>query len=83
MYNEDETEIVLGVDTICPFAEAEIETEFFQQYVNYILAYVESELTTKVITDNWALVGPYQETVTIVAALRKLGRAPYNAKRRV
>ena len=83
MYNEDETEIVLGVDTICPFAEAEIETESFQQYVNYILAYVESELTTKVITDNWALVGPYQETVTIVAALRKLGRAPDNAKRRV
>lgn len=75
MYNEDETEIVLGVDTICPFAEAEFETESFQQYVNYIVAFVKSELTDKVIIENSALIGPYQETVKIVAALRKLGRA--------
>ena len=76
MYNEDETEIVLGVDTICPFAEAELETESFQQYVNYIVAYVESELTDRVIIENSALIGPYQETVIIVAVLRKLGRIP-------
>ena len=75
MYNEDETEIVLGVDTICPFAEAEFETKSFQQYVNYIVAYVESELTNKVIIENSALIGPFQENVTIVAPLRKLGRA--------
>lgn len=75
MYNEDETEIVLGVDTLCPFAEAEFETESFQQYVDYVVAYVESELTIEVITNNWALVGPYQKTVTIVAVLRKLGQA--------
>ena len=72
MYNEDETEIVLGVDTICPFAETEFETEFFQHYVDYIVAYVEAELTARVITENWALIGPYQDTVTIVAVLRKL-----------
>ena len=75
MYNKDETEIVLGVDTICPFAEAEFETESFQQYIDYIVAYVESDLTAKVITENWALIGPYQETVMTVAVLRKLSRA--------
>ena len=75
MYNEDGTEIVLGVDTICPFAEAEFETQSFQQYVDYLRAYIETELTTNILADNWALVGPFQETVTIVAVLRKLGRA--------
>lgn len=75
MYNENGTEIVLGVDTICPFAEAEFETKSFQQYVNYIVAYVESELTDEVIIENSALIGPYQENVTIVASLRNLGRA--------
>ncbi len=75
MYNRDETEIVLGADTVCPFAEAEFEAAYFQQYVNYIVAYVESERTVKIITENRALIGPYQETVTIVAVLRKLGRA--------
>ena len=75
MYNKDETEIVLGVDTICPFAETEFETESFQQYIDYIVAYVESDLTVKVITENWALIGPYQETVMTVAVLRKLSRA--------
>ena len=74
MYNQDETKIVLGVDTICPFAEAEFETESFQQYVNYIVAYAESELTVEIITENWALIGPYQETVMTVAILRKLSR---------
>ncbi len=72
MYNEDETEIVLGVDMICPFAETEFETESFQQHVDYMVAYVESELTAMVITENWALIGPYQETVTVVAELGKL-----------
>ncbi len=76
MYSEDGTEIVLGVDTICPFAEAKFETESFQQYVNHMVAFVESELTDKVIIENSALVGPYQDTVTIVASLRILGRAP-------
>ena len=75
MHNEDQTEIVLGVDTICPFAEIEFKTESFQRYVDYIAAYVESEMSTKVIIENWAWIGPYQETVTVVAVLRKLSQA--------
>ena len=75
MYNRDETEIVLGVDMICPFAEAEFEAESFQRYVDYIVAYVESELTVEVLTENWSLIGPYQDTVTIVGALRELSSA--------
>ena len=81
MYNEDETEIVLGVDMICPFAETEFQTESFQQYVDYIVAYVESELTARVITENWALIGPYQETVTVVAELGQLCGALEGSKR--
>ena len=75
MYNEDGTEIVLGVDTICPFTETHFETEPFQQYINHIVAYMESDLTTKVIIENWALIGPYQETVIVVAVLQKLSEA--------
>ncbi len=75
MYNEDETEVVLGVDTICPFAETHFETESFQRYINHIVVYVESDMTTKIIVENRALIGPHQETVIVVAVLRKLSQA--------
>ena len=75
MYNEDETEVVLGVDTICPFAETHFETESFQRYINHIVVYVESDMATKIIVENRALIGPHQETVIVVAVLRKLSQA--------
>lgn len=72
MYSQDQTQIVLGVDMICPYSEAEIQTERFQRYINYMEAYLESESIVETVAANWQLIGPYQETVMTVRRLEKL-----------
>lgn len=72
MYNQDQTEVVLGVDRICPYGETEIQTEAFQHYIDYVVGYLESGSVVEIITTNWKLIGPYQETVIIVRTLEKL-----------
>lgn len=71
MYNRDQTQIVLGVDMICPYSEAEIRTAAFQRYIDYMTNYLESDAVVETIAANWQLIGPYQETVVIVRTLRK------------
>ena len=75
MYNQDQTQIVLGVDMICPYSETEIQTEAFQRYIDYMANYLESDSIVESIAANWRLIGPYQETVVIVRALEKLTSA--------
>ena len=72
MYSQDQTEVVLGVDMICPYGETEIQTEAFQHYIDYMVGYLESNSVVEIITTNWKLIGPYQETVIIVRTLEKL-----------
>ncbi len=75
MYNRDQTQVVLGIDMTCPYGEAEIQTEAFQRYIDYMAAYLESDSIVETIAVNWQLIGPYQETVVIVRALEKLTSA--------
>lgn len=72
MYNRERTQVVLGVDMICPYGEAEIQTEAFQNYIDYVADYLESDTVVETIAANWQLIGPHQETVIIVRALEKL-----------
>ena len=72
MYNQEQTQIVLGVDMICPYGEAEIKTEAFQHYIDHMAAYLESDPVVETVAANWQLIGPYQETVVIVRTLEKL-----------
>lgn len=72
MFNEDRSQVVLGVDMLCPFGEAQIETEAFQQHIHHVIAYVESEAVLAQIAENWSLIGDYQDTVKIVHPLDKL-----------
>lgn len=72
MFNEDRSQVVLGVDLLCPFGEAQIETEAFQQHIHHVIAYVESEAILAQIAENWSLIGDYQDTVKIVHPLDKL-----------
>ncbi|MCZ6678571.1 MAG: YkgJ family cysteine cluster protein [Candidatus Poribacteria bacterium] len=75
MVNEDQTQIVLGVDMLCPYGEAQIQTEPFQRYIDHIANYLESEPVVETIAANWSLIGPYQETVVVLRPLEKLSRA--------
>jgi len=75
MYNQDQTQVVLGVDMICPYSEAEIHTEPFQHYIDYMADYLESNPVVETVAANWQLIGPYQETVVIVRTLEKLTSA--------
>ena len=72
MFNEDGREVVLGVDTLCPFGEEHLETEAFQQHIRDVIDYVESEAVTAQIIANWHLIGDYQDTVIIVHTLAQL-----------
>lgn len=72
MYNQDQTQVVLGVDMICPYGEEEIQTEAFQCYIDYMTDYLESDSVVETVAANWRLIGPYQETVVIVRTLQKL-----------
>ena len=72
MFNENSSEVVLGVDTLCPFGEAHLETEAFQRHIRDVIDYVESEVVTAQIIANWSLIGDYQETVIIVHTLAQL-----------
>lgn len=75
MFSEDGSEVVLGVDTLCPFGEEHLETETFQQHIREVIAYVESEAVTEQIAANWSLIGDYQDTVIIVHTLTQLRNA--------
>ena len=80
MFSEDGSEVVLGVDTLCPFSEEHLETETFQQHIRDVIDFVESEAVTTQIIANWSLIGDYQDTVKIVHILTQLTdatSAPY------
>ena len=72
MFSEDNSEVVLGVDTLCPFSEAHLETEGFQRHIRDVIDFVESEAVTAQIIANWSLIGDYQDTVKIVHTLAQL-----------
>ena len=69
MFSEDGSEVVLGVDSLCPFGETHLETEAFQKHIRHVINYVESESVTAQILTNWSLIGDYQDTVKIVHTL--------------
>ena len=71
MFSKDRREVVLGVDTLCPFGEEHLKTETFQRHIREVIAYVESEPVTEQIAANWSLIGDYQDTVIIVHTLSK------------
>lgn len=71
MLSEDRNEVVLGVDTLCPFGEAYLETEAFQRHIRSVIDYVESDEVSAQIIANWSLIGDYQDTVNIVHTLSR------------
>lgn len=71
MLSEDGSEVVLGVDTLCPFGEEHLETEAFQRHIRYVIDYVESDEVSAQIVANWSLIGDYQDTVNIVHTLSR------------
>ena len=79
MRSKDGNEVVLGVDTLCPFGESHLETEAFQGHIRDVINYVESESVTAQIIANWSLIGDYQDTVTIVHTLAHLTDATSTA----
>ncbi len=65
MFSEDGSSVVLGMDMLCPFGEAHLETEAFQQHLRNVIDYVELDMVREQIAANWSLIGEYQDTVKI------------------
>lgn len=74
MFNADKSSVVLGVDTLCPFGETHLETETFQQHIQHVIDYFESEAVSQQIMENWSLIGEYQDTVKIVHTFSRSDR---------
>lgn len=72
MFSKDGSEVVLGVDTLCPFGDEHLETEAFQRHIRDVIDYVKSEAVIAEIAAHWSLIGDYQETVIIVHTLAEL-----------
>ena len=71
MFSEDGSEVVLGVDTLCPFGEEHLEIETFQQHIHAVIDYIEFEEVTAQIAANWSIIGNYQDTVRIIHTLSR------------
>ncbi len=69
MYNQDKTKVVLGVDMLCPFSETQYETTTFQQHLQLVINYIETEEISDMIAQTWSLIGEYQDTVKIFHTL--------------
>ncbi len=69
MYNQDRTNIVLGLDMLCPFGETHFETDTFKRYIQHVIDFVESDLVKEQICTNWSLIGEYQNTVKVFHTL--------------
>ncbi|MCG9127921.1 YkgJ family cysteine cluster protein [Candidatus Poribacteria bacterium] len=65
MYTEDKSQIVLGIDMLCPYSEEHWQTEGFKQHLQHIINYVESDEISVQISSNWRLIGDYQDTVRV------------------
>lgn len=75
MLTHDRSRVVLGVDMLCPFSEKQFETEVFQQHLQQVIEYVESEQIITILNKNWNLIGDYRDTVKIFHTLE------YNVER--
>lgn len=69
MYNADQSSVVLGVDMLCPYSEKYFETEVFQQHLQLIIDYIETDEMKEIIETHWSLIGAYQDTVKVFHTL--------------
>ena len=69
MYNADRSCVVLGVDMLCPYSEKYFETAEFQQHLQKVIDYIETDEVKEIIATHWSLIGRYQDTVKIFHTL--------------
>ena len=71
MFNKDRSNVVLGVDMLCPYSEDYYETDMFQDHLLSVIDYVESDEVQKILITHWSLIGKYQDTVRIFHTLNQ------------
>ncbi len=69
MFNEDRSDVVLGVDMLCPFGEENLETETFKEHIQHVIEFIESDIVKEQLCENWSLIGEYQDTVKVLHTL--------------
>lgn len=69
MFNADRSCVVLGVDRLCPYSEKYFDTEEFQQHLQHVIDYIETDAVKEIIATHWSLIGRYQDTVKVFHTL--------------
>lgn len=81
MSNEDKSGVVLGIDMLCPYSEKYFETDVFQEHLQSIIDYIETDEVKELITTHSSLIGDYQDTVKVFHTLNQEfqnGTTPFN-----
>ena len=69
-FDEDQKQVLLCVDQICPYTELEISR--FYRDSNQVVAFLESDAVMLEIAENWSLIGSRMETATVICTLNRL-----------
>lgn len=64
--------VFLSVDPNCPFVERDLKNKDFEEYTEYLAAFVQSPDFTRILNDNPGFVQSYPGTVNIVELLHEI-----------
>ena len=72
MWDINGKEVVLGIDRKCPYVREHVEDRSLKQTSIEIAGVIESPLLLDIFALNKGLVGPYQDDVISLVALKRL-----------
>lgn len=72
MQDEAGKNVVLGLDSKCPYVRENTETDLFTSAVRDIANAIESPPLIDIISENRELIGPFQDDVITLIVLKKL-----------
>lgn len=72
MQDETGKNVVLGLDTKCPYVRENMGTDLFTSVARDIVNAIESSPLNEIITENKDLIGPFQDDVITLIVLKKL-----------
>src|SRR6266540_926497 len=72
VWDRDNTDVVMGWDSKCPFIRDNLESTESRAYVERTAAFLESQETVQIFISNQQLIGSFQDDVTVLRRLDRL-----------
>jgi len=78
MFDEKQENVVLGVDTKCPFSANPENMAAIKNYFHYLAGLLEDKKMASAIAENPLFIGSFQEDVTVFSSLDQLTKLIIN-----